>query len=93
VRVEGEILRRELFFGFGEGVVLEQDGAEDHFFGGDVGREACVESEAGGGSHDIQFTKNGPVEDCVETVYNGVPVCARLTTNKCAHPGRNRNPA
>jgi hypothetical protein len=38
VRVEGEIVGGELFFGFGERLVLEQDGAEDHLFGGDVGR-------------------------------------------------------
>ena len=61
VAVEREVFGGELFFGFGEGMVFEEDGAEDHLFGGDVGWEAGVGTEGlgvtGGGGHGFQFTK------------------------------------
>ena len=41
----------ELFGGLGVGGIVEQDGAEDGFFGVDVRGQAGVEGEIGDGGH------------------------------------------
>ena len=51
MRVEGKIVGFELFGGLGVGGVVQQDGAENGFFGFDVGGQAGVESQVGKGGH------------------------------------------
>ena len=51
MRVEGEVVRFELFRGLGVGGVVQQDGAEDGFFGVDIGGQSGVKRQVGDGGH------------------------------------------
>ena len=51
VRVEREVVCLELFGSLGVGRIVEQDGAEDGFFGVYIRGQAGIESEVGQGGH------------------------------------------